>query len=352
MHSQARFALRNLAYARDEEVMRMERELITFCAQTCFNRLSRSIDGVVVSSGTEANEVAALIAKRSTGRRRIIVSNLRHLSLDRHAEKLDMDLHVLDTDKETFKVPTVRLKEALDGNDIAMIVITHGATQLGTSEDFEFDHEIETLVRRKKIWVHIDAAYGGMVMNLAGCNDRAWQTSALVRSLSVSAHKFIGVLGCAALLLTNPKDKKLIGPEAFHFPGNVTALGTMRSAYPLAIAHASMRLLGTTGMKKLAKKCVTKARWVGTMLRDAGLTLTTPIQSSIVPVTLSSEEESIHVREQLLKKGFRASRVTLSARDWRLHGIRIVVNPQPHMTKANLAAFGEALIEIHRGLRR
>jgi len=347
---EARFVFRNLVDASDKEVMGIQNELISFITQKVFKLSNRRAEGLVLHSGSEANEVAMLLAKKKTGKRLVVTSNLGHISIKRACEKLGMDILSLDVDTNTFRVNQAKLRQVLKKHidKIALLNITYGTTNFGTGEDFEFNEEIAILCRESRVWVHVDAAYGGFIMNLSGYGDRAWQTSSLTYSITVDPHKFIGVLGCGVLLLANPQDKKLIGPEVTYFRGNTTALGTTRSAYPAAVALATMKQFGISGLKKLAKLCVMNAQLVGRRLEETGLSVVAPIRSGLVPIALNSERDIEYVRTGLLKRGFKVSPINISGGDYQILGIRIVVTPNPLRKLSNLIAFTKALIDIHK----
>lgn len=348
------FAFRNLVDASDAEVIKIQKDLIGFLGEQIFSLPREKTDGLVLHSGTEANETALLIAKRATGKNLVVASNISHSSIERAAEKLGMDFLKLDVDRDTFKVNQKKLEDVLqkEGDKIAVLNITYGTTKLGTGEDFIFDGTLEKIASEKKIWVHTDAAYGGMVMNLAGFEDRKWQKSSLVRSITVDPHKFVGVLGCGVLLLTNPADKKLIGPEVIYFRGNTTAIGTTRSAYPAATALATIEFFGIEKLKKLAKTCVKNAKFVGKNLQKAGLTLIAPIQSGVVPIAMNSESEVEQFKTELLAKGFKVSPINIVNGDYKIFGIRIVVTPKLETRLANLKSFSQALIDVHNQLTK
>jgi len=349
LKSETRFLFRNLVDASDQKVFAIQSELIAFIAEKVFKLPSKRTEGLVLYSGSEANEAAMLLAKRESGKRVVVTSSIAHASIDRACEKLEMEILKLDVESETFKVSSAALKEVLEksGDKIAFLNITHGTTKLGTSEDFIFDDELANICRDKKVWVHIDAAYGGFVMNLARNRDRVWQGSRITRSVTVDPHKFIGVLGCGVLWLTNPADKKFIGPEVAYFQGHTTALGTTRSAYPAAVALAVMNQYGINGLEKLARTCVRNAQWVARKLEGAGLSMIAPIQSGVVPVALSSPRDVDYVRTELLKQGFKVSPINISGSDYQMFGVRIVVTPSPLRKLSNLKLFVKALIDIH-----
>src|SRR5690606_4683774 len=134
----------------------------------------------------------------------------------------------------------------------------------------------------------------------------------------------------------NHKDKEHIGAEAIYFDGNATALGTTRSAYPLATAVATINSLGFDGLQELAIEAQTKASQLAEKIESVGLKLIAPIITGVVPVELSSYEEVNYYKHQLITEGYKISPINIPFTDGNLFGFRVVVTPKPSMTNTML----------------
>lgn len=345
---QAKFALRNIADASDTELMTLQHDLIRFLSDELIKLPSQSNGGIVLHSGSEANEVALLLAKRATGRRIVVASNLSHTSIMNSCQKLDMELVNMEVDRPGFQVSTDAINDVLrkHGNDIAVLSVTYGTTKLGTQQDFLLNEETAGLLEKFGIWVHVDAAYGGFMLSLLQRDVPAWKTLSTLRSVTVDTHKFVGALGCGVLLLHNQDDKKHVGAEVVYFEGNASALGTTRSAYPLATAMATVRHFGISGLYELAKNCNDKAVKVADDIEALGFDLLAPIIAGVVPIALSSFQEVEYTKSSLNKEGFKVSPVIIPFASGNLYGIRIVVTPKNTMTAATLKAFVKALKRV------
>jgi len=351
--NQLPFTFRNLTDASDRQVILMQKRLIDFLAKKIF-KLPKTAAGFILHSGTESNETALLLAKRKTKKNLVITSNISHTSIDNACKKLGLNLIKLEVDPVSFKVEATDLEKVIKkyGSQVAAINITYGTTKLGTGEDFVYTPKLEKICRQKKIWLHLDGAYGGLIFNLLGNQNREWQNSGLATSITVDPHKFIGILGCGVLLLTNPKDKRFIGTESDYFSGITTALGTTRSALPLATVLAMINSLGLVGLKKLAWCCHQKALDIANKLEKNGLTFITPIESGVIPIQLKSAEEVDLISQKLLGKGFKVSPVNIVTKNKKIFGIRIVITPKLEMNQKNLSNFTNSLIKIYKQLKK
>lgn len=334
------FADRSLSVA-SPQALWLQGNLIRFFATKIFH-FSVKTDGILTLSGSEANEIAVLMAKRSTKKNIVIASNLLHSSIANACKKLDMKLIILEANPQTWQVSPEKVLHVLrkHSKDVAMVCSTYGTTTLGSTEDFILDRKILSWCKKKKIWVHIDGAYGGTYLNLARSTPSAWQKLFLrAQSITVDPHKIVGMMGCGMLLLPTRLNKKLIGDEVSYFKGNLSALGTSREAWSAATAWFTLEHIGFLGLKKWAKACVTKARKTGEKLKKMGYFLLYPVQSGILSIALHSKKEQdgliAFLRE---KKDLLVSPLTITGRNYYIFGIRLVVNPQPEMQSSQTHA--------------
>jgi len=339
----AGFSLRNLVDASDKEIMEMQNELIGYISHKLL-KIKKKATGIILHSGSEANEIAVYLAKKKTGRNIVLASNISHTSVKNACSKLGMELLAIDVNEKNFQLNQKELIKVLEekGQEIALLNVTFGTTYFGSIEDFTFNPKVIELCQKHGIWVHVDAAYGGTIMSLLKPNfSEAYFSSEIVCSVTVDTHKFIGVVGAGVLILTNPKLKSLIGTEATYFKGHTTALGTTRGALPIATALTMLKELGYPGLKRLASACLKKANWVGEELKKAGFELLYPVESGVVSVKLSSEKETEYWKSELFSKGFKVSPIKLFGKHYVVYGIRIVVTPKKEMNWSNIRLFSK-----------
>ncbi len=346
--SEARFALRNLADASDSEVMALQNELISFLSKTLIGLGTRSDNGIVLHSGSEANEIALLLAKRATKKKLVIASNLSHTSISNSCQKLDLKAIELEVDRPSYQVSSSVLNDTLvrHGDEIALLNITYGTTKLGSQQDFIFDQETIDLLELHNIWVHVDAAYGGFMLSLCRDEVPTWKTLSTLKSITVDTHKFVGAIGCGVLLLPNNEDKKQMGAEAVYFEGNASALGTTRSAYPLATAVATIQHFKLNGLRELARESHDKAIKLTEKADSLALKLIIPVTSGVVPIQLSDLNEVDYFKNNLAQEGYKVSPINIPFNSGNTYGFRVVVTPKELMTHTTLDAFAKTLGKV------
>lgn len=174
----------------------------------------------------------------------------------------------------------------------------------------------------------------------------AWRKLPNIRSITVDTHKFVGALGCGVLLLPDHKDKKHVGGEVVYFEGNASALGTTRSAYPLATAMAGIKHFGTEGLRRLAQECHTKAAQLAERIELMGLKVLVPVEAGVVPVALPSLADVSDLSANLAGEGYKVSPINIYFARGNTYGFRVVVTPKKEMTQPTLDGFAQALEKI------
>lgn len=144
-------------------------------------------------------------------------------------------------------------------------------------------------------------------------------------------------------MLTDGADKSHVGNEVVYFNGNASALGTTRSAYPLATALAAVRYFGMDKLRQLAHECQDKATNLAKAVESLGLTLFSPVASGVVPIALSGADELEYYKSSLLQEGYKVSPIIIPSAKGDSYGIRVVVTPKKEMTQRNLDGFVKAL---------
>jgi tyrosine decarboxylase/aspartate 1-decarboxylase len=334
-----------LADGSDAEVMDMQAELIATLSQDILKLPESFNNGLVLHSGSEANELAVHVARESTRKKIVIISTLTHSSVENACSKLGMKVLKLPVDRLTLQVKSSILEKHLIkyGDATALLVQTHGTTKLGSVTDIEYSERVNNLLTSKNIRLHIDAAYGGMLFSLIESSlQNPWKQSKALASLTIDPHKFIGALGCGVLLFKTPKDKNYLGEDAVYFLGNSSALGTTRSAYPLATSLAAINYYGLPGLKIIAETCLKNALFTAKCLEDYGWRLIIEPQSGVVPLLLGGKDEVERHIQSFLAKGFKISPIMINNGDTMIYGIRLVVTPKRDTQRENLLKFIKA----------
>jgi tyrosine decarboxylase/aspartate 1-decarboxylase len=341
LRSQTKYASRNLADASDSEVIGMQDQLVDIFTRDILNLPKDFKHGFVLHSGTECNEVATFIHTKQSHRNIVILSTLTHSSIENACLKLNLQLIKLPINPSTLRVDNTLLHDTIQkyNERVLFVVLTYGTTKLGTEYDLEFSSDTDKLLKENDIKLHVDAAYGGTILSFLASKKSSWQAYLSLASITVDTHKFVGSLGCGLLILKNLEDKKHIGKNAIYFSGNSTALGTTRSAYPMATALACINHFGSIKMKLIAEECRKNANIIAEAMKKYGYELLCDIESGVVPIRLGSLKEVEYTLSKLHDLGYKVSPICIDNISSTIYGFRVVVTPKPQTRKAVLERF-------------
>ena len=99
----------------DPEIQPLKNALVNFVTQKVF-LLPDKWSGIVLSGGSEANEIALLLAKRKTKRNIVITTNLGHSSIANAAIKLGLKIITVDVDPKNFQASIKKVRQVLSAN--------------------------------------------------------------------------------------------------------------------------------------------------------------------------------------------------------------------------------------------
>lgn len=179
--------------------------------------------GVFTSGGTQSNLMGMLLARQYCQRHYpdysqqdlvVICSEQAHFSVQQSMLLLGF------SDKSTIAIPcddsgriiVTELAQALanltiDGKKAFAIIATAGTTDTGAIDDIA---AIATLANRYKVWLHIDAAWGGILLFSHKYRDRLASIE-LADSISLDFHKqFLQTISCGAFVLKDAANYELI----------------------------------------------------------------------------------------------------------------------------------------------
>jgi glutamate/tyrosine decarboxylase-like PLP-dependent enzyme len=183
---------------------RMEREVVADLARM-FGFAEHL--GHLTTSGTMANLEALFVARSLHPDRGVAYSSEAHYTHGRMCGVLGVQGHRMPVDGRGA-MDVQALDDLLSSGDIGTVVVTAGTTALGVVEPV---HEVLAVARRHGVRVHVDAAYGGFFMLLAGAAGDAgldaapWQAISSCDSIVVDPHKHgLQPYGCGAVLFADP----------------------------------------------------------------------------------------------------------------------------------------------------
>jgi glutamate/tyrosine decarboxylase-like PLP-dependent enzyme len=173
--------------------------------------LPASAGGCFVQGGSAAN-LSALAVARDTARERgaptdrplrVAVSEQTHSSIANTIRLLDVQPLVVPTADD--RMTGVTLAEALerdpDAASVFAVAATAGTTNAGLVDDLA---GIAAVCEGRRLWMHVDAAYGGAALLAPSARDRFFGVEA-ADSLVIDPHKWLfAPFDCAALLYREP----------------------------------------------------------------------------------------------------------------------------------------------------
>ncbi|MCK4717839.1 MAG: tyrosine decarboxylase MfnA, partial [Thermoplasmata archaeon] len=160
-----------------------------------------TVVGQVTSGGTESNITALWMAKKHTGKKRVIFSAHAHFSLPKACDMLSMEPVEIPLDDEFLPDLDVLEREVGKGG-VACVIGIACTTELGLLEPIEL---MGHLARDSPF--HVDAAFGGFVLPFMNPSPPAYDFKVgEVDFISLDPHKMGGAaIPAGALLLREPE---------------------------------------------------------------------------------------------------------------------------------------------------
>ncbi len=343
----ADFDHREVKYRDDDKVQELVQWLkCFFLGEVIPLKNPSDFESIVLPNGSTANENAMYLARESTEKKGILTTNLSHNSITVAAQKLGMELYIVEVDPETLQVKPENLEETLSihGDDIGVVVTTLGTTNFGTQENIH-EHEIVKFLLERGTWLHADLAYGGVPLGLLDkFTEETVEVLERANSMTVDPYKFLGELSWSILAVSEKMMEGLELAHANYFDGSHSWAGTTMHARPLFSAKAVIDRIGLSGLRDIAKECYSRALYVENVLSEDGLQTITPVESTLVPIRLNDSEQAKQIMQELrYKHGIRVAKVDVQGTDYSINGIRIGIHPRPDSRWENIDKFVEAM---------
>jgi tyrosine decarboxylase/aspartate 1-decarboxylase len=283
--------------------------------------------GFIVSGGTEANLMALLVARSQghTDTPEVILPQSAHFSFTKICNALKIKPVYAGLDKN-FRVDPQAVNQLVSKDTIA-IVGTAGTVELGAVDPIE---ELSEIALRYGLFLHVDAAFGGLILPFlenSSCFD--FQLAG-VQSITVDPHKMgMAPVPAGGILFRNQNLLESLKVETPYLTQDYsyTFTGT-RSGASAAAVWATFATLGRDGYRDIVKQCMVNTAFLVEKLREFEFSLVVEPTLNVVAFRSKNTQQLF---EDMQKKGWFLSYVP------RLDCIRVVV--MPHTQKAHLAAF-------------
>jgi tyrosine decarboxylase/aspartate 1-decarboxylase len=303
----------------------LEREVI---AQLSELMHCKTACGFIVSGGTEANLLAIAATKKNacSNSPELVLPQSAHFSFTKICRLLNIKPVYAPLDS-SYSVDAKIVEKLVNTNTIA-IVGTVGTAEFGAVDPVE---ALSETALRKNIPLHVDAAFGGLVLPfLKDIKSRFDFSLEGVKSITVDPHKMgLAAIPAGGILFRDPESLESLKTETPYLTDNhqYTFVGT-RSGASAASAWAVFQALGAEGYKKIVTACMKNTSLLAKGLVDAGFSLAVEPTLNVVAFRT---KDSKTLYEQLWRQGWYVSY------NKRYDCIRIVV--MPHIKRKHIAAF-------------
>ncbi len=293
--------------------------------------------GHVVSGGTEANLTALLAARNLSDVKEpeVVLPESVHFSFTKICNMLKIKpVYVGLT--ENFTVDVSEMERGITKNTVA-IVGNAGSAELGTVDPIE---ELSALAAARGVYLHVDAAFGGLVIPFLQGNKPKFDFSLeAVQSITVDPHKMgMAAIPAGGILFRNPKYLESIKTSTPYLTdgSQYTVVGT-RTGASAASAWAVFKHLGMEGFQRIVSDCMETTDYLAAGIQASGFKVLVKPTLNVVAFRSGNTKR---LAEKLWQKGLFVSYVP------RYDCIRIVV--MPHVKRKHAGAFLTALAEIEK----
>jgi tyrosine decarboxylase/aspartate 1-decarboxylase len=215
--------------------------------------------GYATSGGTESNIQAFRIAKKQKPVKspNVVVPASSHFSFMKACDILGLEARTVPLDSQ-FRMDAEALDGLVDNNTVALVGVV-GTTEYGMVDPIACLSEV---AEDRDVFLHVDAAFGGMVVPFL---DRPVPFDFRlpgVDSISVDPHKMgMSTIPAGCLLVRNPEQFACLNVDTPYLTvkRECTLAGT-RPGASVAAAVAVLEYLGMDGMRAVVAGCMENAR--------------------------------------------------------------------------------------------
>jgi aromatic-L-amino-acid decarboxylase len=257
--------------------------------------------GHIEDSASTGAMLAAIAARKATGRSVILSGEQAHSSVAKAARMLGMEHRVAPAD-ERFRLGAEAIGEL---DDVALVVGTVGTTACGAVDDIP---SLRQAAQAAGAWLHVDAAYAGSAML---CPEFRWAFAGVggADSLVLNAHKWmLTPMDCSLFFTRRPDALRAafsLIPDYLRTPDSEDALSL--SEYGPALGRrfralklwAVLRCLGATGLRAHIRSGVACAAAVERWLAEEGegrFEVAAPRHFSLVCFRLRDADDAVNRR--------------------------------------------------------
>jgi len=289
--------------------------------------------GYITSGGTESNIQAVRAGKlgSDTSSPNVIVPESAHQSFEKARDFTGVEIRKARLD-ERYAVDVSAVEDLVDENTVCIVGIA-GTTSLGVIDPIP---ALAQVARENDIFLHVDAAFGGLVIPFLEKRYRFDFRVDGVRSIGVDPHKMgMSTIPSGGLLFKRIPDFDTLSANTFYSVER-SITGT-RSGAAVAATLAVLQHLGFKGYRDIVRECMRVTRLCVDRAAELGLYPVVDPVMNIVAFKLPN----------LPKVALR-----LTARGWRISvmagALRLVI--MPHVDEVTMLTFTDDLAEAMKDL--
>ncbi|MEM4155337.1 MAG: tyrosine decarboxylase MfnA [Archaeoglobaceae archaeon] len=302
----------------------LEKKLIAMLGDLLHNK---SCAGYICSGGTEAN-IQGIRAARNVMRKRepnIVIPKTAHFSFEKICDILCVEVRRVSVD-EDYKVDLAEVERLIDEKTVAIVGIA-GTTELGQIDPIL---ELSKLAEEREIPLHIDAAFGGLVIPFMEDPYPFDFANEGVTSITLDPHKMgMATIPAGGILFKDEIFLKAWEVETPYLTSKMqfTLTGT-RPGTGVASAYAVLKSLGFEGMREIVRRCLRNTRMLVEEMAQLGFE---PVIEPVMNVVAFKTDKAEEFKQELYRRKW----VISTIREPR--AIRFVV--MPHVTEEVIKNF-------------
>ncbi|WP_202319953.1 tyrosine decarboxylase MfnA [Archaeoglobus neptunius] len=284
--------------------------------------------GYICSGGTEANIQgirAARNIQRSKNKPNIVIPETAHFSFEKIGDILGVEIRRAGIDEE-YRVEVGMVERLIDDSTVAIVGIA-GTTELGQIDPIV---ELSKLAEERGIELHVDAAFGGLVIPFMDDPYPFDFQNKGVSSITIDPHKMgMATIPAGGIVFRSEKYLRALEVETPYLTSKAqfTLTGT-RPGTGVASAYAVLKHLGFDGMKEVVNKCLDNTRLLVEEMMSLGFE---PVIEPIMNVVAFPADDAERLKEELYRRNW----VISTIRNPR--AIRFVI--MPHVTEEVIKSF-------------
>jgi tyrosine decarboxylase/aspartate 1-decarboxylase len=286
----------------------------------------REACGYATSGGTESNLQVLRMARGLAGVEdpNVVVPESAHFSFEKACDILSMEIRSVPLDGN-LRMDPGKAEEQIDRNTVCLVGIA-GTTEYGMVDPIR---ALSDIAVDRDLFLHVDAAFGGLVIPFLPKPMPFDFSLPGVSSLSVDPHKMgMSPIPAGALLV---REERMLAPLSVATPyltvRNVYTLTGTRPGGPVAGAFAVLEYLGREGMRSLVRGCMANTARLITGLETLGIPRAVTPDLNVATFTCGETPP-----------GWQVSRT-------RQGHLRIVC--MPHVSRDQVEAFIAAMGDLH-----